>query len=150
MRKIYVILLGLILFQSMIIMLSPFFPTTGITEGIDDVTNDSSYTKYDVSRGSGNLLSIIGSGFVVWGPSAIIGGLALLAAFISKNYVWLGVGLFVSIITGLYINITNIITKLDVTNNSVITGMITLLAIAIGILSVFAIVDMFAPGSAVE
>jgi len=157
MRFIYTILLGMVIFQGMLIVLSPVFPTGSTNVGdyaVDpgdietDPSGDYSYdsTKFkDVS----NVGDIILSSFTNWYTLAII------AAFVAASGVTgaflggvrnvpmaLGVGLFIGVIASIWNSTIGYVTNL--TNNNVyISGVFTITTVGIGILIVFLVAEFF-------
>jgi hypothetical protein len=80
--------------------------------------------------------------------AGVIVGVALTASILTKNYVYLGVGIFTGLVTSMYSGFMSIISQLGsaVTSDNVyVTGIITIVGIAVGLIVMFNVVDMFAP-----
>jgi len=143
MRIQYVLLLGLILFQGVFTSFSTVFPYTAVSETIPE----GDYSEYNVTQ-SGDFGGMLFDIFIHWGVGGLIAIGGLGAAILTKNYVFIGVGLFIGILSTLYIETWRILSPINVTGNPLIGSVIALLAIAIGILTIFSLVDMFAPQGA--
>jgi len=153
MRTIYKIVLGLLLFNGFLALFSPIFneavSTSAIDEGAINIT-DTNMTKYELKKPTDIMGIIFTGGMGVWAGAAVA-VVALGFALVTKNYIFIGVGLFVSIIVGLYVNMSVVLTTVgNVADNIYVSGIITLVGIAIGLLVVFSVIDMFAPGAARE
>jgi len=156
MRMTYKIALGLLLVNAFLTFYSPIFNTS-----LSD--NTISYEDEDIQEY--NIFSIEGPGDVIaliFSPtnyealaaaSAVI-AVAVLAAFATKNYVLIGVGLFVSFVIGLYVKLSATIMTIGATPDQFysydtyylpVSVIITIVGIAIGVIVVFNVVDMFAP-----
>ena len=131
MRMIYKILMGMILFNSMLIMFSPFFPSTGLEEKASDTS--TTYAEYEPTNPA-TLLGLIFSANAV-AAMGVIGGISIIATLVSKSLVPLGVGAFAAIVTGMYIGASNIF--LNLTDSPTVNGLVTIIGIMIGILTVF-------------
>ena len=147
MRNIFKLMLGLLLFNTVFTLYAPIFNTGTGTEGISaDNTQASQYNLADMNIGTFlNMIFLNANALAVTG---IVSGIALTAAIISKNYVYLGVGIFIGIITSMYTTFSGIISQLGTEatgGNIYVVGIITIIGIAIGVLAMFNIVDMFAP-----
>jgi len=150
MRVVYKIVLGLLLFNAFLALYSPIFNTSLSDNTID--YESSEMQKYKLDNESLDLVGIfLGENSAgVW-SSVIITGAALLAALALKNYVLIGVGLFVAVVIGLYVEMSSTIANIgNVADNIYVTGLIAIVGIAIGLLVVFSVIDMFAPASARE
>ena len=154
MRVVYKIVLGLLLFNAFLTLFAPIFNTAASTSYSENAVNYSStdMTNYTIT----NVSSMIGlifneANYGALGTASVIIAAAVIAAFATKSYVLIGVGLFVSIVIGLYVKMSSIIANIgNQTNNIYVTGIIVIVGIAIGVLIVFNVVDMFAPASARE
>jgi len=154
MRMLYKIVLGLLLFNAFLTLFSPMFSAavdTGISENAIDYES-SEMTIYTITD-AGDILDMI---FAEENAGAlagmvIIGTIAVAAAIFMKQYIIIGVGLFVSIVVGMYVKMSAVIANIgSATNNVYVSGIITIIGIAIGVFIVFVVIDMFAPGSARE
>lgn len=147
MRVAYKIVLGLLLFNGFLTLFAPIFNAASgpsIEENVEDI---SIYKIDDV----GDVMGLIfhSDNIGAWSAVAIITIAGIGVAFLTKNYVYIGVTLFVSIVTGLYIKMSSVIVNIGSdTGNVYVTGIITIVGIAIGLIVMFDVIDMFAPAPA--
>lgn len=154
MRVVYKIALGLLLFNTVFALFGPVFNSgfEADAKGVDD----SSLQNLSIADSGpmdylANAFGGIGGIGTTLGIAAVFTGVAVIAAFVTKNYIYIGIGLFMGILTSIYINFMNIISQLGTAGtdgNIYITGIITIIGIAIGLVLMFNIVDMFAPAPA--
>lgn len=142
MRFIYKILIGLILFNSMLVFLAGTFAIQGT------VPHESSYAINVSSNETFSSYSIAGEIFSLDGVIlTIIGVTVTVGAFLSwaiKSPVPIGAAIFSSIISTLYYNGAKVIENLIPQGNWILFGIITVVGIIIGILAAFTIIEMFA------
>ena len=157
MRLLYKIVLGLLLFNAFITLFSPLFAATQVDTGISGhAVNYSSSDMTDYSLTDQGIPGILGLIFTAENAGAligmtVIGVIAVAGAIAFKHYLLIGVGLFVSVVVGLYIKMSSVIAGIgSQVNNVYVDGIIAIVGIAIGVLVVFAVIDMFAPASARE
>ena len=150
MRTVYKIVMGLMLFNAFLTVFTPFF-NTGLGDKAVDYTTDENATRYNpVSPGS-IMLAVFGFGNIhAWGAASIVSLIVLaggiIVALATKNYVYIGVTLFVSIVIGMYTSFSVAISGIGAdVNNVYVTAIIAIVGLAIGLLVVFNVVDMFAP-----
>jgi len=147
MRVAYKIVLGLLLFNGFLTLFAPIFNAASgpsIEENVEDI---SIYKIDDV----GDVMGLIfhSDNIGAWSAVAIITIAGIGVAFLTKNYVYIGVTLFVSIVTGLYIKMSSVIVNIGSdTGNVYVTGIIAIVGIAIGFIVMFDVIDMFAPAPA--
>ena len=150
MRTVYKIVMGLMLFNAFLTVYNPFF-NTGLADHAVDYTSDPSITRYNPASPTDIMLAIFGfNNLHAWGAGSIVSLIVLaggiLVALATKNYVYIGVTLFISIVVGLYTQMSVAISGIGADiSNIYVTAVITIVAIAIGLLLVFNVVDMFAP-----
>jgi len=160
MRMQYKIILGLFLFNAFLTLFTPLFSDavdTDIGEHAVDYTA-SDIAKFDAGNGTIGMMKAIFIGNTdAWGSIATLvafTGLNIVVfvwCLINKNYVPIGVSLFVSIVVSLYIRFSSVIAGINSAHgNDFITGIITIVGIAIGFIIVFSVIDMFAPAGARE
>jgi len=65
----------------------------------------------------------------------------VIGAILTKNYVVVAVALFLGIVTALYLGVSSVLLKLY--SNVYTNALITLIGIAIGILVIYNVVEMF-------
>lgn len=137
MRFIYKILIGLIIFNGVLIAFSPFFPASTESKHAIDVTGDDDITQYGgLDQGLfgdvwGTALSV---GGVVFGASLLLGVLAKQVAL------FVGIGAFIAIITGLWSITNGVVVRL--VNYPIVNTLVTLIIIIIGIVGVLSVVEM--------
>lgn len=144
MRFIYKIMIGLIIFNSLLVLFSainiggrPLFPLSTLGEDAINITGNETYTGYKVTGGifSWDTLTI-----TVMGISVALG---LFTGWILKSPVPVGAALFSGFIVALFIAPASMIYNLDPTHNWVVSSIISLIAIIIGILASLTIVETF-------
>jgi len=151
MRIPYKYILGLLLFNCFFALYTPIFGT-GINDDAVSYT-DEDVQQYNLSKPA-SFLSMMFSFGNAWDYTQIalvtifVNVVGIGAALATKNYVYIGVSFFISIITAMFTRFINIIGSLNTTGNIYVTGLITIMSIAIGIMVMFNIVDMFAPAPA--
>lgn len=137
MRFLYKILLGAIIFNSMLVLFSAYFISSPVSETAINVSSDSAYEDYDLS--SGNVATMTGLSLTVAGITFTFG--AIMSWWI-KSPVPIGVGVFSSILA-LFAAPAAIIWTIDPTNNYIVSGIIGTLGIGIAILAAIAVAEMF-------
>lgn len=141
MRFVVRILLGLIVFNAILIMTTPFFPIAyeGETpyEAVN-VTSDEEYSQYGDFNIDfwGILFGGGGLGFAAMGVS-LIGGTAW--TLYSKDLKPLGIATFAGLITTLFITASSVLYNLS--QNVYVLGLISLIGIIIGILIAFTMAE---------
>lgn len=137
MRFIYKILIGLILFNGILIAFSDFFPESTESEHAIDVADTESISDY------GNLnQGLFGS---MWTDALAVGGsvfgLAILMGVLAKQVaLFAGIGAFMAVLTGLWSATNGVVTKL--VDYPIVNSVVTLIIIVIGIISVFSVIEM--------
>ena len=137
MKFLYKLLLGALIFNSMLVLFSAFFLSSPISEGAINVSSDPAYEGYKITGSS--ISTMATESIVVMGFSFGLGGLA---AWLTKSTIPIGVGLFGGIVA-LYGGAAAIIYNLDPTHNYIVAGIIVTISICIGLLTAIAIVGMF-------
>jgi hypothetical protein len=153
------ILLGLVIFNAMLIILGPIFPSSATTLGSDavdpeDITSPTGAEGDDIPEPGKKYSEISDMGDILknmfLNPTTVliigvIVGASLLTNFLTRGTVnvplALGIGLFVGIIVSLWINTSNIIYNIDPTDSPYITGLIAVTTVGIGIIIVFMVSD---------
>ena len=140
MRFIYKMLLGLILFNACLFLFSNFFTdTTPYGMNVADELSE----KYSMTGGEDFFSTAVGQTVLV-GIGVFAGAFAL--GIVSRQVgLFLGIGLFASIISGLWAYTQGTITKLipGTSEYIIIHGLIDVITIAIGIIVVFTIAEFF-------
>lgn len=133
MKFIEQIIIGLVIFNGMLILTSPFFPATTTDTPFDavNVTSESDYSRYEGLSLDfwGLLFSTGGLGFAAFGGAVGIGALFV---FFSRDIKVLGIAAIAGLVTGTFIGTAGILSS--VSTNVYIQGLIALIGIAIGIL----------------
>ena len=150
MRVPYKYVLALLLFNAFFALFTPFFGT-----GIDNAVSydDDDVQSYSLNSPADFLTHMFSFGnaweFTTIALVTVFTTIAgFTAALATKNYVYIGVGLFVSIITAMYVRFSVILGSLNTTGNTYVTALISIVGIAIGVMVMFNIVDMFSPSPA--
>lgn len=147
MRIPFKIVLALFLFNLVFSLYGPIF-NTGYEDDAKSITDDEAI-QYDLANM--NMFDFIQMIFLnanALAAAGIISGIALTAALLTHNYVYIGVGIFIGIVTGMYVSFSGIISQLGTTvtgDNVYVTGIITIVGLAVGVIVMFNVVDMFAP-----
>lgn len=139
MRFIFQLLLGMIIFNAMLIIFSPYFGNSSYMTGVD-ITGSSTYTSYaDI-----NPLSMLSSFFVTFLASFFITLLA--ARFLTSGNLpisqLLGASLVVSVFIGLWGGLLSPFGNF-VSNHSSLAAFYTLFTIVLGIVVMISIVEIF-------
>ena len=158
MRIQYKIVLGLFLFNAFLTLFTPIFSEAVDTDIGGHAINytESDLAQFDPKVGIADMMVAMFVGKTdAWSSIATIvafAGLNVIVfawCLINKNYVPIGVSLFVSIVISLYIRLSTVIAGINTSHgNYIISGIISIVGIAIGIIIMFSVVDMFAPASA--
>lgn len=138
MRFIYKVVLGLMIFNSVLLLLAGYFPTSGSIGKPVDVTGDSDYTKYKIG-GTQSLFTFGGTSAAIMGFSL---GLGVISMWLVKSTIPLaacGVG---GVVTALYVGPAAVL--LQITQNAIVTGIISLIGVLLGIMVGFMIIEWFA------
>lgn len=155
MRTIYTLIMGLVLFNAFLVVFGPYFNISAIENAAIDV-NDENMSVYD-PRNTGDqgygvtLLTRVFSFGDTW--SGLIGGVLISligigVALATKNYIYIGVTLFLGLVVGTYIQMSSVIYSIGAgisDQYGIVQGILAATGIAIGLLIAFAVVDMFAP-----
>jgi hypothetical protein len=145
MRFIYVVLIGLVVFNAMLMLFASSFNQRS---GLDDVGVDTASTLDDYGD-IANAMSFIG-GLINW-PLFIGMFTGFLAAgflnrFAGGTYsttLILGVGLFASIISSLWFKTFETINQITGQYGDMLNGIVAIITIAIGLLVVFTVTEFF-------
>ena len=149
MRFIYTILLGMIIFNGVLIGFSSFFPTT-TSSSIDSVNvTDSSISGYgDIQDISSSLTSILSQAFTIGG---IIFAAAAITSFITHNNIYLGIGAFIAVIVAIYGTFAKPIhTILNTYSPTVGIYLFDLFMIIFGIIILLSVVEMLSGQTGVD
>lgn len=135
MKFIYVVLLGLIIFNGTILLFADFFPdNTEVDHAVDVETELSEYGNV----GEDMLSTFVGNGLTT--SLAIFSGAIVVGLLTKQLGLFIGIGAFASVVGGLWASTSSII--FNINDNSIVSGLITLITIAIGIVFIFSVVDM--------
>ena len=149
MRVVYKILLGLFLFNAVFALTSPIFNTGygADAKGIDD----PDVAMFDISSiNVETFLDFIFDNWMLITTATLIGvAIGVGGTLLTKNLAFIGVGLFVGVLTGMYSMFLSFISQLGASQNNVyVTGVIAIVSVGIGILVMYSVIDMFAPAPA--
>jgi len=142
MRFLHQILIGLIVFNAMLIMTTPFFPITYEGEtpyGAKNITADTNITQYqefniDIwdllfgEHGAGGVLGLIVGGAVGAG-----------IAWATKSPIPIGACAFGGFVSGMFLGTWSVLNK--ITQNGYINGLIGIIGIILGILIAITIIE---------
>lgn len=147
MRVPYKYVLGLLLFNVVFALTTPIF-NTGYGDNAVDI-NDPSVSQYNLANMNlGTFVGFIFANAFALMSAGIIVGLATFISIATKNYVYIGAGIFLGIVIGMYVGFIDLINTLVMgatQNNPYVMGLVSLLGIALGVVIMFNVVDMFAP-----
>lgn len=137
MRFIYVLLLGLVIFNGMLIVFANagFFPDATELDKAEDVFEGQSDYK---GLSAGLLGTMIGGGLTTAG--LIFTGSVLLGVLSKQVGLFLGIGAFASVVGGLWAATYRVI--FDIGEYQVVDELLLLLTISIGIVFVFSTIEM--------
>ena len=139
MRFVYKILIGLILFNGMLMIFSSYFPaSTATTEygNVADVTGEETFTQYRGFTGYGVLMDALATGAAVFTLTIVLG-------LASRNLpLFIGVGAFMAILSGLWVATTSIFTKMFESTPTV-GSLYILITIVIGVVATFSVIEIF-------
>lgn len=135
MRFIYVVLLGLIIFNGTLLLFADLFPSSTEEDHAVDVSDElGSYS--DV--GEGLLENVVGGGLTV---SVSIFAVSAIIGVITKQLgLFIGIGAFAAVVGGLWAATSSII--FNIGDYPIVSGLITLITIAIGVVFVFSVIDL--------
>ena len=133
MRFIYKLLLGLILFNAMILIFASYFPSSPYTG--KNITTDPTYSSFR-NIGSTEMIKdmIITSG----GIFAVMIAIGVLT---QNRVIWVGAGSLVALIAGLWRGMSGTLMPM-VSQNSIVNQFYNILIISIGILAVISIIEI--------
>ena len=141
MRFIYKLLIGLIIFNSMLLLFAGFFPveTTTISESATNITSDSDFTSYQ------NIGSASTIGNMILTGGGVFAGAVVLGILTQQLSIFIGAGSFIGLITALWVGASGVIVPiLQMADNWIVLAMYSLITVIIGIVAVIAVVEMFA------
>lgn len=137
MRFIYIFLIGLVVFNGVLIGISGFFPGTTEDEKATDVVNEDLGSDY-LSMDTGLFADIWAQALFVSGSIFLV---STVLAVISQQYaLFMGIGAFIAIISGLWSITSGVILKIS--NSTYVNSLIWIVFLAIGILTVFSVIEM--------
>lgn len=135
MKLQYILILGLVLFNALLITTSVFFPATTYQEGALDVANETNYSAY---RSLNNPGAIFSSMFLNWdfgGILAAFGIIGGIGTILSRNVVPFAVCMGIGTFTGLFMNLVNVV--YGISTNPVVTSIIVIVGVCIGLVITF-------------
>lgn len=150
MKFINKLLLGMVLFNGVLVLTAPYFTLHGETlaESAMDVTTDETTANYG---NVGNLGELLLDSFLNITTVAIVGVFVALSGPLSyikgenKNVpLAIAIGLFVGLIVSLYNATISVFYNITPSNNAFISGLFALLSIGIGLIVVYDIIGMMA------
>jgi hypothetical protein len=144
MRFIYVILIGLIVFNGLLIVFTPLFPGNTYSDSAIDVEDElSGYEDF-----SGSLLStLIGNAWAV--GIGIFTFTTIIGALTGHLGLFMGVGAFVSVVCGLWYTTMGVIGSITA-EYEIVSSIVSIITICIGVIFVFSVVELFTGQKAVN
>ena len=144
------IIMGLVMFNAFLTVYAPFFSSSSLANEAIPL-DDSNMTDYSVTSGPVSILGKIFSFGDTW--AGLIGGVLISligigVALATKNYIYIGVTLFLGLVIGTYIQMSSVLYVIAAGVNDeygIIQSILVITGIAIGLLIAFNVVDMFAP-----
>ena len=150
MRFIYIVILGLIIFNSMLVFMGGIFAIQGeeptIAADAVNISSDTSFNDYNLIS-SNNIWSLNKSSIGIMGISV---GLGAIFAWIFKSPIPIGAALLAGFIGTLYSQAAGVIYSILPRDNWILAGIITVVGICLAILVGFTIVEWFAQQSGAE
>ena len=135
MKFVYFIILALVVFNGILILSSGIFSV--YTPGYENVPD---YSKYKLTNSTNVVDYFFNDTFgLAAGACLMVGGVII--ALLTKNYVIIGMGMFLGLVTTLYIGATGVI--FQVYPDDYIRGVIAIVGVAIGILLLYNVTEMF-------
>ena len=146
MRFIIKVLLGLIIFNAMLIIFGPYFPaqTTGVNETAVDVSGTSRYNTLGNLGSSGTIISMILTGAGIFGATVLLGGLTSRLTGI-KNFptgMFMGAGIIISIVASLWVGLSAPLISIT-SSYPAIGAFYNVLVVCIGVVAVFSVAEIF-------
>ena len=149
MRFIYMILIGMVVFNGCLMLLADSFNYAADTSLDENAVNVSEL--YGASYGNpGNLWSgVVNNLFSIEAITALLlifGTSGIIGKFTGGQYsltLITGVGLFIGIISALWISTFKTINSIVGGYGSLLNGMVSIITVAIGIIIVFSIIEIF-------
>ena len=140
MKFIYFLIIGLVLFNGVLILTSSIF-NTGFESSATNVSD--TFGGYALTN-STSVLDIMFSDSTMgaWGAFSAIDIIGVIGAILLKNYVIAAVALFIGVVTALYLGVSSVMFNLS-NNNVYLNILITLIGIVIGILVIYNVIEMF-------
>jgi hypothetical protein len=138
MRFIYKLLIGLILFNAMLVIFSGFFPASNQASFAKNVTTDPAYASYSGNIDTSTFTNMMLRAGVSAG--AVFTGALIIGLFTSSLPLWLGIGIIVSIFVGLWNASWTVV--LGITNYPIVNDLVTVMSIIICLLVLLSIAEV--------
>jgi len=135
-RFIYILLLGMLIFNGMLIIFSPFFPAETLVFNPSAVDPGVSHGTY-ANLGNQNLIGdmILTSGGIF--------AAAMILAVVTQSVIWVGAGSFIAFIAGLWVGISQPITGIIGYFSVAGVSLYSLFMICVGIIVTASVIEMF-------
>lgn len=149
MRTVYTLIIGLVMFNAFLVLFGPFFSISDAS--VNNAVPIEDMSSYKPTDAPGLLLQIFSFGNT-WSGVASAGIITIIlfsVALLTKNYIYIGVAIFLGLVIGLYTQTSSVLFSIASgplnDQYGIVQGIFTITAVALGILIAFAVVDMFAP-----
>ena len=137
MRTVYVATLFVFIFNSMLVLFGFFFSNSLPVEAVNITANETA-KGYALT---GGIDFITGENSILLGISAVGIGLGGIGSWLTKSTIPIGIGVFGAVI-GIFHTFGMVIYNIDPTHNWMILAIIDLLAICLGLLVAYDVVEM--------
>ena len=144
MRFIYKAILGLLIFNTVLLMLASYFPTSGQVGNPIDVTGDHNYTKFKLG-GSQPIFTFGLASATIMGFSVALG---IIGSWAIKSTIPLAGAVIGGLVTSLYIGPASVLYSF--TQNTLIIAIISLIGLILGIMVGFTVIEWFANQSGAD
>lgn len=134
MKLILQVLLGLFIFNTMLVLLVGYFPDSYSTG--EDLTTDKNFTRLDPAKG--NFVTVIEKGISIF---AIFTAIGAGASYAFKSTIPLGAGMLSGLIAALWVSPAALISGLS--DNALLDGLLFITVTCMGILIFWVIVNSF-------
>lgn len=133
MRFVYILVIGLFAFNMILLTTADFFPKTEYDAFATNTTGNVEYGKYE--GGFANIvLPAVAASFTTFIGAVLIG-------IATKNVgLYTGIGMFMSILTGLWVGVSNILGELF--KAAYVRDIYLVISICVGILATISIIEM--------
>ena len=151
MRKLYLAIIFLMLFNSFLVLTAVFFDGN-VEYSAVNITSDSEFSDYQDFGNIGNIILVMLQNPVTWGLIAIVTVSSGVVGYFTggaKNVaLYLGIGLFISVLTGLFSSSITVLTNNQ--TNPLVLGTVNMISVILSLLFVFTIAEMLSGQGGVD